>query len=137
MMHEIQTLLSLAAALIPVASTAWFIGDISTRIVTRWQMARKQPYLVQATASPRAVVPIPLKTLPALLSPETEAGPIATSASLPQKPLPVEHIHALTIPDTSYQSMSLVQLRKIARRRGVQAIGDSRKRQAWIDALEQ
>jgi len=114
-----QQLLTIASALIPGSLMVWFLTAIATRIFTRWQPSR--PKLAQVERAIATAAPKPLKALPVLPSAPSEIAPLEPAKITP------------TV--TAYESISLVQLRKLARRRGVVPIGDSRKRQAWIDAL--
>jgi len=116
----IEEFLSITAASIPISLVAWFVAAIATRIFTRWQPIR--PKLSQAS---RAIATVETKPVKAL--------PIQPSVTSQPKPLvPAQIVPTVTL---AYESMSLAQLRKVARKRGITPAGDARKREAWIDAL--
>jgi len=117
-----QQSLTLLSASIPTVFIAWFVSAIATRIFTRChQMPTGQ--LAQVNRAIATAAPKPPKAL-------------AVMPSAPSQPKPLVPAK-ITPTGTPYQAMSLAQLRKLARKRGIEPTGDARKREAWINALDQ
>jgi len=106
----IHQLLSITAASIPISLVVWFVIAIANRIFTRCKPIR--PKLAQVERAITTSAPKPSNLL---------AEPKFTLSASPI--------------GTHYQSLSLAELRKLARRRGVEPKGDARRRESWLDAL--
>jgi len=120
-----QQTLTVAAATIPMILISWFVSAIAQRIFTRCHhIARRQPQLAQVEAAIATSAPAPPKALAVLPSIISQPKPLVPA----QTPL---------IGTLPYQSLSLTELRKVARKRGIEPTGDARKRESWLDALIQ
>ena len=115
-----QQALTVAAATIPAILISWFVYAIAQRIYTR---CRQMPtgQLAQVNRAIATAATAPPKALPIQPSVTSDIAPLVI-AQTPQT-------------GTRYQSLSLAELRKVARKRGINPAGDARKREAWIDAL--